>query len=237
MTAAHSYCILCVYCIISSMTKEIQIEESWKKILKEYFEREDFKALTDFVKEEHLSKEVYPASKNIFRAFDLCPFDNVSVVILGQDPYHGGGQANGLCFSVNDGIKLPPSLKNILKEAGIERESGDLEGWAKQGVLMLNAVLTVIKNSPASHAGKGWEGFTDFVIKKISYEKENVVFVLWGNYARAKSTLIDKDKHLVLEAPHPSPFSAYSGFFGCDHFKKTNKYLISKNKTQIDWSV
>ncbi|MFC1720792.1 uracil-DNA glycosylase [Patescibacteria group bacterium] len=219
------------------MTKDIKIEKSWKKILNEYFEREDFQALTDFVEKEYVSKEVYPPPKQIFRAFDLCPFSKVSVVILGQDPYHGAEQANGLCFSVNEGIKLPPSLKNILKEVGIERENGDLEGWAKQGVLMLNAVLTVIKNSPASHAGKGWEGFTDFVIKKISDEKENVVFVLWGNYARAKSVLIDKNKHLILEAPHPSPFSAYSGFFGCDHFKKANEYLTKNNKKPINWSL
>ncbi len=219
------------------MNKDVKIEESWKKVLAEYFEREDFKALTDFVKKEYSTKEVYPPSKSIFRAFDLCTFDKVFVVMLGQDPYHGEGQANGLCFSVNEGIKLPPSLKNILKEAGIERESGDLSEWAKQGVLMLNAVLTVIKNSPASHAVKGWEGFTDFVIKKISNEKENVVFVLWGNYARAKSVLIDKDKHLILESPHPSPFSAYSGFFGCDHFKKINEYLASHNKPQIDWNA
>jgi len=219
------------------MTKDAKIEKSWKKILKEYFEREDFQQLIEFVKKEYSVKEVYPPSKDMFRAFNLCPFDSISVVILGQDPYHGEGQANGLCFSVNEGIKLPPSLKNILKEVGIERENGDLEGWAKQGVLLLNVVLTVIKNSPASHAGKGWEDFTDFVIKKISDEKENVVFVLWGNYARAKSALIDKDKHLILEAPHPSPFSAYSGFFGSDHFKKANEYLISKNQTPVDWSL
>ncbi|MFC1614986.1 uracil-DNA glycosylase [Patescibacteria group bacterium] len=221
----------------TKISNGIKIEKTWKKILAEYFMRDEFIELTDFVKKEYLSKEVYPPSKHMFRAFDLCPFDKVSVVILGQDPYHGEGQANGLCFSVNEGIKLPPSLKNILKEAGIESAGGDLENWAEQGVLMLNAVLTVIKNSPASHAGKGWEGFTDFVIKKISDEKEGVVFVLWGNYARAKSVLIDKNKHLILEAPHPSPFSAYGGFFGCDHFKKVNEYLKAHNKTPIDWSA
>ncbi len=217
--------------------KNIKMEESWKRVIGEYFEQENFITLIEFIEKEYSNKEIYPQPKNIFRAFNLCPFDKVSVVILGQDPYHKVGQANGLCFSVNNGIKLPPSLKNILKEIGIKRDNGDLKNWAKQGVLLLNSVLTVIKNSPASHTGKGWEDFTDFVIKKISDKKENIVFILWGNYARTKSILIDENKHMILKASHPSPFSAHNGFFGCDHFKKTNEYLESKNKTPIDWSI
>ncbi|KKW40122.1 MAG: Uracil-DNA glycosylase [Parcubacteria group bacterium GW2011_GWA1_54_9] len=186
---------------------------------------------------------VYPAPKNIFRAFDLCPFENVKVVILGQDPYHGARQANGLAFAVDEKEAVPPSLQNIYKEiaddCGLPFEAlakkGDLTRWAEQGVLLLNATLTVRAHSAGSHQGKGWEQFTDAAIKALSEERAGLVFMLWGNYAKAKGAHIDRSKHLVLEAPHPSPFSAASGFFGCKHFSKTNEYLVSHNETPIDW--
>ena len=205
------------------------------------FSREYFERLTKFVKDEYTSGAVYPAPKNIFRAFDLCPFDHVKVVILGQDPYHGPGQANGLCFAVGEGVALPPSLQNIFKEIESDlgkplvHRAGDLERWAKQGVLLLNATLTVRSKTPGSHQGKGWEEFTDAVIKTVSDQKEHVVFILWGNYARAKGAHIDRFKHLVIESPHPSPFSAHTGFFGSKPFSKTNEYLVANGKEPIDW--
>jgi uracil-DNA glycosylase len=221
--------------------KPIHIEEGWYTKLKDYFDTEVFKQLSTFVREEYASKKVYPAPKNIFKAFWLTPFDDVKVVILGQDPYHGVGQAEGLSFSVPPGVRVPPSLQNIYKEIesdlGIKKDfsDGNLEKWAKQGVFLLNAILTVVANTPASHQKCGWEEFTDTVITKISNEKEHVVFMLWGNYARGKKILIDQSKHLVLEAPHPSPFSAHSGFLGCKHFSLCNKYLEENNIPPIVW--
>lgn len=219
---------------------QVKIHPSWEKIIGEEFKKEYFEKLTQFVKKEYLSKTIYPEGKNIFRAFELCPFEDVKVVIIGQDPYHGPKQANGLCFSVNDGITLPPSLQNIYKEIstdlGVERPTkGNLDNWAKQGVLLLNATLTVRANTPGSHQHQGWENFTDAVIKTISEKKENIVFLLWGKYAQDKGTIIDRKKHHVLTAPHPSPFSAHSGFFGSKHFSKTNQYLKSIGKKEIDW--
>ncbi len=219
----------------------IQIETSWKAILKEEFEKPYFTALSHTVREAYLGGTlVFPPPEKVFNAFDLCPFDAVRVVILGQDPYHGLGQAHGLCFSVQDGVKIPPSLKNIYKEIKDDigtniPESGNLERWAKQGVLLLNATLTVEESKAGSHQGIGWEEFTDAVIKKISDEKQHVVFLLWGKYAQDKGAHIDTAKHLVLKAPHPSPFSAYTGFFGCKHFSKTNEYLKQNDLPKIDW--
>lgn len=223
------------------MSKGVDIEEGWGKALQAFFETDAWERLSSFVREEYKNKKVYPEPKNIFKAFWLTPFDEVQVVILGQDPYHGPKQAEGLCFSVPEGVLVPPSLQNIYKEiesdVGIKKDftNGHLEGWARQGVFLLNAILTVVASSPASHKEKGWEDFTDFVIKTISEKHEHVVFILWGNYARSKRTLIDTHKHLVLEAPHPSPFSAYNGFFGCKHFSKCNTYLKSHAKKEIDW--
>jgi len=222
------------------MREKIQIEKSWKKVLEDYFRTDEWQKVSTFVKGEYKTEKVFPAPNNIFNAFNFCPFDDVKVVILGQDPYHGAGQAHGLCFSVPDGVRTPPSLQNIYKE--IENDlgktvpvSGNLEKWAKQGVLLMNATLTVRGGQAGSHQGKGWEVFTDVVIKKISEEKEHVAFMLWGNYAKNKGQLIDKEKHLVLEAAHPSPFSAYNGFFGCKHFSKANEYLIKNNISEICW--
>jgi uracil-DNA glycosylase len=221
----------------------VTIEPSWKKKLAEEFEKSYFVELTTFVKKEYQEGKVYPSPKNIFRAFDLCPFEKVKVVILGQDPYHGERQANGLAFAVNEGVPLPPSLINIYKEIASDcgvpfvasAEKGDLSRWAEQGVLLLNATLTVRAHLAGSHQERGWELFTDAAIKALSEEREHLVFMLWGNYAKAKGAHIDRDKHLVLEAPHPSPFSAANGFFGCKHFSKANEYLISHNETPIDW--
>jgi len=222
------------------LVMDVRIEPSWKAELNDEFSKEYFSTLTSFVKGEYLSKRVYPPPSRVFYAFDKCPLDNVKVVILGQDPYHGAIQANGLCFAVNDGVSLPPSLLNIYKE--IESDTGeprlpngDLTPWAEQGVLLLNATLTVVAGTAASHQGKGWEVFTDAVIKKISDKKSEIVFILWGNYARRKKALIDESKHLILESAHPSPLSAYSGFFGNHHFSKTNEYLVSEGKTPISW--
>jgi uracil-DNA glycosylase len=219
---------------------EVKIEPSWKEILKEEFEKDYFVDLTSDIKRAYLSAPIYPPPQYIFNAFNLCPFAKVKVVILGQDPYHGRGQAHGLSFSVPKGIRIPPSLKNIYKEIETDLgltvpESGNLERWATQGVLLLNATLTVEAGKPASHQGLGWEKFTDAVIKKISDEQRHVVFLLWGNFARSKAPLIDTVKHLVLEAPHPSPFSVHSGFFGCKHFSKTNYYLKSHGQSEISW--
>jgi uracil-DNA glycosylase len=218
-----------------------EIEKSWKEKLVAEFAAPYFAQLTAKVEDAYISKHpTYPPYQNIFSAFTLCPFDKVKVVILGQDPYHGHGQAHGLSFSVPDGVNIPPSLKNIYKEIQTDignpiPSSGNLESWAKQGVLLLNATLTVKGGQPASHQGIGWETFTDAIIKKISDEKVQVVFLLWGKYAEAKANLIDQNKHLILLAPHPSPFSAYKGFFGCKHFSKANDYLIKTKQTPIVW--
>ena len=219
----------------------VHIEPSWAKHLKGEFEKSYFVALTAFVKKEYQNGVVYPSPKNIFRAFDLCPFENVKVVILGQDPYHGARQANGLAFAVDEKKSVPPSLKNIFKEIesdlgkSLIHTNGDLSRWAKQGVLLLNATLTVRAHVAGSHQEKGWEQFTDAVIRALSEERAGLVFILWGNYAKQKGAHIDRSKHLVLEAPHPSPFSAFSGFFGCKHFSKANSYLAECGREPIDW--
>lgn len=228
------------FCDTAPMDK-VKIESSWKTILEEEFGKDYFKTVAEFVRGEYQHTIVYPPPKNIFRAFDLCPFDEVEVVILGQDPYHGRGQANGLCFAVGDGILLPPSLQNIFKEIEndlgepLKNRTGDLERWAKQGVLLLNATLTVRAHKAGSHQGQGWEQFTDAAIRALSEKRENLVFILWGNYAKAKGAHIDRTKHLIIESAHPSPFSAYSGFFGSKPFSKTNDYLKAHNKKPIDW--
>ena len=221
---------------------QVNIETSWKEVLADEFEKPYFKELISFVKHEYAHHTCYPRGSQIFAAFDHCPFDKVKVVIIGQDPYHGLGQAHGLCFSVNEGVPMPPSLVNIFSE--IQEDlgkpfppNGSLVRWADQGVLLLNAVLTVRKGEANSHQGKGWETFTDAVIQKISNQKEDVVFLLWGKYAQQKQELIDETKHLVLKAAHPSPFSAYSGFFGCRHFSKTNEHLVKNGIDPIDWSI
>ncbi|MFA5998090.1 MAG: uracil-DNA glycosylase [Candidatus Paceibacterota bacterium] len=219
----------------------VKIDPSWAKHLAGEFEKSYFAELTAFVKQEYKDGVVYPAPKNIFRAFDLCPFDKVKVVILGQDPYHGEKQANGLAFAVDEETRVPPSLQNIFKEIQSDfgkplvHTDGDLTRWAKQGVLLLNATLTVRAHTAGSHQEKGWEQFTDAVIHTLSQERAGLVFMLWGNYAKAKGAHIDRSKHLVLEAPHPSPFSAASGFFGCKHFSRANEYLSAHNETPIDW--
>jgi uracil-DNA glycosylase len=218
----------------------LKLEASWKAALTEEFTKPYFKTLTEKVRGAYLAGGVYPPPKFVFHALELCPFEKVRVVILGQDPYHGAGQAHGLSFSVPEGIRVPPSLQNIYKEIASDLgksipSSGNLEHWAEQGVLLLNATLTVHSGRPASHQGWGWETFTDAIIKTISDQKEHVVFLLWGNYARAKKSLIDNTKHLILEAPHPSPFSANSGFFGSKHFSQTNTYLEKYKQTPIDW--
>jgi uracil-DNA glycosylase len=221
---------------------EVKIEPSWKKELNAEFEKPYFKELADFVHQEYLDRTIYPKPENIFRAFDLCPFDKVKVVLLGQDPYHGPNQAHGLAFSVQNGIKNPPSLKNIFKEIesdlGIKLSGkGDLSNWAKQGVLLLNATLTVIANQAGSHQKKGWEEFTNAVIKSLSDKKENLVFLLWGAYAQSKAELINPNKHLILKAPHPSPLSAHRGFLGCKHFSQTNAFLEKTGQEKIDWNI
>ena len=218
----------------------VQIEQSWKKALDDEFQKPYFKELSETVRKAYLSDTVFPPPKLVFNAFEHCHFNNVKVVILGQDPYHGEGQAHGLSFSVQDGVRVPPSLQNIYKEIKDDigtnvPESGNLERWAKQGVLLLNATLTVQKGTPGSHQGLGWEIFTNAVIQKISNEQKNVVFLLWGKYAQEKGKNIDTNKHLVLTAPHPSPFSAHTGFFGCKHFSQTNAYLTKHNKVPIVW--
>lgn len=220
---------------------EVKIEPSWKSALNREFEQEYFAQLTEFVKKEYQEATVYPPPRFIFRAFELTPFDQVKVVILGQDPYHEVGQANGLCFAVGAGTRLPPSLQNIYKEivsdTGKEPKSktGDLEDWAKQGVLLLNSTLTVRAHQAGSHQKKGWESFTDAVIKILSEQKEHLVFVLWGAYAKKKGEVIDRSKHLVIESAHPSPLSAYNGFFGSKPFSQTNYYLFSNGELPIEW--
>ncbi len=219
---------------------DVKIESSWKEVMADEFEKPYFSLLTSFVRKEYQTKQIFPPASLIFNAFNLCPFDKVKVVIIGQDPYHEVGQAHGLCFSVNDGVKFPPSLVNIFKE--IERDygkpmpqSGNLVRWANQGVFLLNATLTVCQGAAGSHQNKGWEEFTDRVIKEISDRKEHVVFLLWGSYAQRKGLVIDEKKHLVLKAVHPSPLSAYRGFIGCGHFRKANEYLTQHGETPIEW--
>ena len=219
--------------------KDVKIDETWKAVLKKEFHKPYWEELTEFVRSQYLSGKVYPSAKNIFRAFDLCPLNQVKVVIVGQDPYHGEHQANGLSFAVNDGVTLPPSLKNIYKEIQSDLSitplpSGDLSRWARQGVLMLNSVLTVAVGNPASHKGKGWEIFTDAVIKTLNENRENVVYLLWGKYAQVKGEVINKKKNLVLISGHPSPYSAHL-FFGNHHFSKCNEYLKKNGIKEIYW--
>ncbi|SEO23399.1 Uracil-DNA glycosylase [Flavobacterium sp. CF108] len=220
---------------------DVKMHSSWKPVLNEEFEKSYFNELIDFVKSEYLTKVCYPKGSQIFSAFDHCHFDQVKVVIIGQDPYHGPNQANGLCFSVNDGIPFPPSLHNIFKEIETDLgkplpKTGNLERWADQGVFLLNATLTVRQSEAGSHQGKGWEKFTDAVIKQISAESENVVFLLWGGFAQKKAALIDASKHHILKSGHPSPLSANRGFwFGNKHFSQTNAFLKSKGLKEIEW--
>lgn len=219
-----------------------KIEDTWKVILNEEFQSEYFQNLKSFLVEEKKKFTVYPEGKNIFAAFNMVPFNMVKVVILGQDPYHGEGQAHGLSFSVPQGIKIPPSLRNIYKELKndlniVAPNSGNLEKWAKQGVFLLNATLTVRANEAGSHQKKGWEIFTDKVIKSISENKENIVFILWGSYAQAKEKLIDSEKHCIIKSAHPSPLSAHNGFWESKPFSKTNDYLKSKGLKPIDWTL
>lgn len=222
---------------------DVKIENSWKQVLQDEFDRPYFENVTRGIKQDILAgKTIYPPGSLIFQAFDRTPFDKVKCVILGQDPYHGPGQAHGLCFSVNDGITAPPSLVNIFKELqqdlGIPApRTGNLTPWADRGVLLLNAILTVVARQPASHSKLGWEQFTDAVISRISQHREGIVFLLWGKFAQQKEALIDTHKHFVLKAPHPSPFSADRGFFGCRHFSKTNELLTRQGLEPIDWSL
>ncbi len=222
---------------------EVKIENSWKELLQPEFEKKYFENLVLFLKQEKQNKKViYPQGQHIFHAFEKTPFDQVKVVILGQDPYHGAGQAHGLCFSVPENITPPPSLKNIFKELYNDLKipppnHGNLEKWAEQGVLLLNATLTVEDGKAASHSNIGWQTFTDKVIEIINLQKEKIVFILWGNFAKQKMALIDTQKHYVLTAAHPSPLSAHSGFFGCKHFSQTNDYLVSINTTPIQWQL
>jgi len=220
---------------------DVKIEQSWKNVLRNEFEKDYFKNLTDFVRGEYLSgKTIYPEPKNIFNAFNLCPLNAVKVVIIGQDPYHEPHQAHGLCFSVQSGVDLPPSLINIYKEieSDIGHKSitnGDLTSWANQGVLLLNSTLTVRAHDAASHAGHGWEQFTDAVIRAVSQNRKHVVYLLWGSYAQRKAEFVNKNENLVLTSAHPSPLSAYRGFFGNHHFSRANEYLIENGETPISW--
>ncbi len=224
------------------MTRNVKMEEGWKQVLAEEFDKPYFKQLTDYIRSEYAKpgQHVYPPAGQIFASFDASPFADTKVVIIGQDPYHGPGQANGLCFSVNPGIEMPPSLRNIFKEIHDDTGApipadGDLSRWARQGVLLLNSSLTVREHSPKSHSCIGWEKLTDAAVKAISEQRDNIVFILWGSDAIRKGANIDRTRHLVLESPHPSPLSAYRGFFGNRHFSKTNEYLIAHGKTPIEW--
>lgn len=219
---------------------DVRIEEHWKEALAPEFEQPYFGELTDFVRHEYATATVYPPASRIFAAFDACPFDKVRVVIIGQDPYHGPGQANGLCFSVAPGVPMPPSLVNIMREVQSDTNAptpsdGNLERWARQGVLLLNATLTVREHQAGSHAGHGWERFTDAAISALSAQRSDIVFLLWGSYAIGKRRLIDETRHLVLTSPHPSPLSAYRGFFGNHHFSRANAYLVEKGFAPIQW--
>jgi uracil-DNA glycosylase len=217
-----------------------QIHESWQPLLSGEFKKEYFQELTHFVEHEYKNAVCFPPYRLIYNAFDRCHFQNVKVVIIGQDPYHGAGQANGLCFSVADGVRFPPSLRNIFKEVHADTGaeipfSGNLERWADQGVLLINAILTVRAGEPGSHQGKGWEVFTDAIIQILNEQSQHLVFILWGDYARKKASIINSSKHCVLQSAHPSPFSARKGFFGNNHFSAANKYLISAGKEPIQW--
>ncbi|MDO4497283.1 MAG: uracil-DNA glycosylase [Bacteroidales bacterium] len=220
---------------------QVKIEESWRQVLQPQFDAPYFEILTSFVRRAYQQGIVYPPGPYIFEAFNRTPFNNVKVVIIGQDPYHGPNQAHGLCFSVQPGVAVPPSLVNIYKELSQEynanflARNGDLTHWANQGVLLLNATLTVNAGQAGSHQGKGWETFTDAAIQALAAQREHLVFLLWGSYAQAKGKVIDRRKHLVLEAPHPSPLSAYRGFFGCNHFIKANEYLVQHGQAPIQW--
>lgn len=219
---------------------QVRIENSWRQRLQPEFDAPYFTQLTSFVRQEYAERRIYPPGRLIFNAFDLCPFDSVKVVLLGQDPYHEPGQAQGLCFSVPDGVRIPPSLINIYKEIADDLGvtppmSGDLTRWARQGVLLLNATLTVREHQAGSHQRQGWEQFTDAVISLLSRERTGLVFLLWGGYARSKAGLIDSSRHLVLQSPHPSPLSAYHGFFGNHHFSRTNAYLQTHGQSPIQW--
>lgn len=220
---------------------DVRIDASWKEVLQKEFEKDYFTKLTSFVREEYAgTTPIYPPAKLIFNAFDHCPFNEVKVVILGQDPYHGVGQANGLCFSVNKGVAFPPSLMNIFKEIQSDLgipipQDGDLTRWSDQGVLLLNATLTVRASQAGSHQKRGWEEFTDAAIRELAERRENIVFILWGSYAQKKGAFIDRNRHLVLTSPHPSPLSAYQGFFGNHHFSRANRYLAEHGKKEIIW--
>ena len=219
---------------------DVRIAQDWKEILSEEFSKPYFTELVEFVRAEYAAGEVFPKGRDIFRAFDKCPFDKLKVVIIGQDPYHGVGQANGLCFSVGEGVPFPPSLQNIFKEVNSDTgapipTSGNLDRWAEQGVLLLNAVLTVRAHQAASHAGRGWEQFTDAVVRAIATRKQGVVYMLWGSYAQRKGAIADPNNNLILKSVHPSPLSSYRGFFGCRHFSKANDYLASVGREQIVW--
>ncbi len=219
---------------------DVRIAQDWKEILSDEFSKPYFTELVEFVRAEYAAGEVFPKGRDIFRAFDKCPFDKLKVVIIGQDPYHGVGQANGLCFSVGEGVPFPPSLQNIFKEVNTDTgapipTSGNLDRWAEQGVLLLNAVLTVRAHQAASHAGRGWEQFTDAVVRAIATRKQGVVYMLWGSYAQRKGAIADPNNNLILKSVHPSPLSSYRGFFGCRHFSKANEYLASVGREQIIW--
>lgn len=230
------------FCIFTKtfFRMDVKIAPDWKTLLEEEFSKPYFEELIRFVKEEYATRRIYPWGSNIFRAFDKCPLDKLKVVIIGQDPYHGPGQAHGLCFSVAEGVPHPPSLQNIFKEVAADigtpiPVSGNLDRWAEQGVLLLNAVLTVREHEAASHAGKGWETFTDAVVRRIAERKQGVVYLLWGSYAQRKGAIADPTQNCILKAVHPSPLSAYRGFLGCKHFSKANDYLISTGQTPINW--
>lgn len=234
--------VIAFFCIFTKtfFRMDVKIAPDWKALLEEEFSKPYFEELIRFVKEEYATRRIYPRGSNIFRAFDKCPLDKLKVVIIGQDPYHGPGQAHGLCFSVAEGVPHPPSLQNIFKEVAADigtpiPVSGNLDRWAEQGVLLLNAVLTVREHEAASHAGKGWEQFTDAVVRKIAERKQGVVYLLWGSYAQRKGAIADPTQNCILKAVHPSPLSAYRGFLGCKHFSKANEYLISTGQTPINW--
>lgn len=219
---------------------DVRIAPQWKALIGAEFEKEYFSELVTFVKQEYATHRIFPAGRNIFRAFEKCMPDDLKVVIIGQDPYHGIGQANGLCFSVNDGVPFPPSLINIFQEVKSDvgspiPTSGNLDRWAEQGVLLLNAVLTVRAHEAASHAGKGWERFTDAVVQAIAQHKQGIVYMLWGNYAQRKAAMVDPQKNCILKSVHPSPLSAHRGFFGCRHFSQANQYLAQTGRTPIVW--
>ena len=219
---------------------QVRIDESWREVLQTEFDKPYFELLTDFVRHAYRTTQCFPPAGQIFRAFDLCPFDKVRVVIIGQDPYHDVNQAHGLCFSVQDGVKIPPSLDNIYKELNRDLgkpipATGNLTHWAEQGVLLLNATLTVEAHKAGSHQGKGWEELTDAAIMALNDKREKIVFMLWGSYAQRKGKFIDRRKHLVLEAVHPSPLSAYRGFIGCGHFSQANNYLVQQGLSPIAW--